>query len=287
MFLIDYHLHTNRSTDAKHSLMEVCRYALAKGINEIAVTDHFEPTSKDPSYKAYHPKTCLSDIKEAKRRYKGLISIKFGIELGHPHLYPEYSEKIIENYPYDFVLASGHKMSGDIDFSEINYAYSDTDKFCEIYLKNLKELALWGKYDCIGHFDLLRRYAARQGIEVNLMNFKEQIEEILKIIIDKGKGIEINTSGLRQYTKDCLPNYDIIKFYRELGGEIITIGSDAHSASEVGAGVKEGIQLAAQAGFDYITIFDKRMPQFIKINNMQKNMEKHSVVRLVDIAANM
>lgn len=271
MYMMDYHLHTDRSLDARDSLMEVCMAAVEKGIKEIAVTDHFEPVAGNPNYSFYKPEESLKEVENAKKIFGKFIRIKFGVELGHPHLYPEHSEKLIERYPYDFVIASGHKMKGDVDFSEINYNYSDLDKFCQIYLDNLKEIALWGHYDCIGHFDLIKRYAARQKIKIDLMeNYKEQIEAILKIIIEKGKGIEINTSGLRQYSKDCLPDYGIVRVYNRLGGKIITVGSDAHQAPDVGEGIGDAIVLAEKAGFNKITGYHKRVPYFINIHGQSQ-----------------
>ncbi|MCG8484498.1 MAG: histidinol-phosphatase HisJ family protein [Clostridia bacterium] len=288
MFLIDYHLHTYRSDDARHSLMQICQYAVRKGIKEIAVTDHFEPTAENVNYSGYNPKACIRDIEKARRAYKGWLNIKFGIELGHPHLYPESSERIINQYPYDFVLASGHKMKGDVDFSEINYQFVDLNKYCNIYLDNLKALAEWGQYDCVGHFDLVKRYAARQGVKIDLYkDYKDKVTEILKIIIKKNKGIEINTSGLRQYSKDCLPDYDIVKLYHELGGNIITVGSDAHTAPDVGEGVVDGYKVLLNAGFSHVTIFDQRIARNIIIEDPEEYLEKNNNCRIIDLAVNM
>ncbi len=277
MYLVDYHIHTNRSMDGRDALDEVCMAAVKNGIKEIAVTDHFEPIKKDPEYKEYDGKACFSDILKARKKFEGLLTIKFGVELGHPHLYPKQSEKIISQYPYDFVLASGHKMPGDMDFSQVDYTDSSLDKFFRLYLSNLKELVLWGKYDCIGHFDLIKRYAALQGVSIDLMLcFPEEVIEILKIIIELGKGIEINTSGLRQKSGACLPDYDIVKKYKDLGGTIITVGSDAHKASYVGEGILEGIQLAEAAGFKCLAVYDKRKPYYIPIEKIKRKNTKET-----------
>ncbi len=277
MYLMDYHIHTNRSTDAKSSLDEVCMAAIEKNVKDIAITDHFEPIKKDPDYKIYDAEACMEDIRKAREKYKGFLTIKFGVELGHPHLYPEHSERLIRQYPYDFVIASGHKMPKDIDFSEVDYAGSDLAKHCEKYLANLKELVLWEHYDCVGHFDLVKRYAARQGIQVNLLRFfPEQVDEILKTIIKLNKGIEINTSGLRQNTGGCLPDYDIIKRYKDLGGTFITVGSDAHSSEDVGEDICQGICLTRAAGFDYITVYDQRMPILMPIRKLHEKSQKES-----------
>lgn len=126
-------------------------------------------------------------------------------------------------------------------------------------------MAEWNKFDCIAHLDLVKRYGSLYGIKINLMLYEEELKEIFKILIENGKGIEINTSGLRQTAKSCLPDLDIVKFYKQLGGEIITVGSDSHYAMDVGKGIHYGIEIAKNAGFKYMTIFRERKPEFIKI----------------------
>lgn len=264
MFLCDYHLHTTNSKDGKSSLFDVCRSAIAKGIKEIAVTDHFEPTINDKAYAYYQPELFLSDIEDARSVFKGMLNIKYGIELGQPHIYPTFSEKIIHDYPFDFVLASAHKMVGDVDFGEIDYSRADKHKYFTKYLDNLEELVQWGQFDCIGHFDLVKRYCARLGVRINLMDqYQERITDILKGIIRIGKGIEINTSGLRQFSTGMMPDQDILSLYRDLGGKIITVGSDAHCAKDVGEGIDEAIGVLSDLNFEYISTFEKRKPQFV------------------------
>lgn len=268
MYLCDYHLHTTNSTDGKSSLLDVCRSAITKGIREIAITDHFEPTANDKAYEFYQPKLFSSEVENAKKFFKGMLDIKYGIELGQPHIYPEFSEKIINEYPFDFVLASAHKMIGDVDFGDIDYTKEDHHKYFTKYLDNLKELVQWGQFDCVAHFDLVKRYCARAGIIINLMDkYQDKFSDILKDIIQKGKGIEINTSGLRQFSTGFMPDFDIVSLYRELGGEIITVGSDAHQAKDVGEGIFEAIEMLSALGFEHISTFEKRQPQFVNILN--------------------
>lgn len=272
MYLYDYHIHTNYSSDGCNTVKEICESAVKSDLKEIAVTDHFEPTSLNQDYPQYKPEIILKDIMEARNIYGGKIKIKFGVELGQPHLYPKYSELLLNENPYDFVLASVHKMNTDVDFSELNYHSIDVPLYCMKYLSQLKHLAEWNKFDCIGHLDLVKRYGSLYRIKINLMDFKEELEEIFKILIKNGKGIEINTSGLRQAAKSCLPDLNIVRFYRQLGGEIITVGSDSHHVSDVGKGISNGIKIAENAGFRYITIFSNRKPEFIKIDNTKINM---------------
>lgn len=267
MKLCDYHTHSIKSTDGHDSLLDMCKKAIKADIQEIAITDHFEPTRKNEKYSFYDAKESFNEILKVRKILGNDIKIKFGIELGQPHIYLKYSKKILQENPFDYVLGSAHKMSNDVDFGELNYSKIDIDYYCKKYLNELKELAKCDLFDCIGHLDLVKRYGAKYGINIRLIKYKEELEEILKILINNGKGIEINTSGLRQDAKECLPNLDIVKFYRELGGEIITTGSDAHYAKDVGKGIKNAVEIAKMAGFQYITVFDNRHPRWVKITD--------------------
>lgn len=265
MYLYDYHMHSLNSSDGKNSVMDMCVKALRIGLKEIAVTDHFEPTRGNEDYPYYKPASYFFDMLKAKAIFGAQLDIKCAVELGQPHLYPEYSLKLVETYPYDYVLASAHKMKGDLDFGEVVYTEDNRGLYCIRYLEELKLLAEWNCFDCIGHLDLVKRYASKYNVKASLMDYKERLEEILKILISNGKGIEINTSGLRQHAKECLPGPDIVKFYRELGGEIITVGSDAHCTEDVGKGIRDGMEIAKAAGFEYMTVYSGRQPGMIRI----------------------
>jgi histidinol-phosphatase (PHP family) len=181
-------------------------------------------------------------------------------------LFPETSSAILTDFPYDYVLASAHKLPAGMDVSEIDYGRISEEEVCALYLRQLKELVYWNDFDCIGHLDLIKRYsAAVYKKNISLTCQYELLKEVLQLAIHSGKGIEINTSGLRQAPKETMPGFDVVKLYRELGGEILTMGSDAHFAEDVGKGLKEASDLARAAGFRYITVFDRRKPEWISI----------------------
>ncbi|WP_105615758.1 histidinol-phosphatase HisJ family protein [Vallitalea okinawensis] len=268
--LFDYHVHSDMSTDGKDSLNKLCERAITIGLKEFAITDHFEPTEKDSDYLFYNIEENYEKFKIAKEKYSPFLDLKFGIELGQPHRFPKRIKEILATCYYDYVLASSHKMDKDVDFGELDYTKIDINKYCKIYLEEIKNIIRWGDFDCIGHFDLPKRYAARAGVRIHLTEYMEELNEVLKLLVESGKGLEINSSGLRQHAKTCLPDLDILSMYRRLGGQILTIGSDAHSASELANGLSEAIEIAKLAGFRYITTFDKRKPLWIKISEAQQ-----------------
>ncbi|NMA69988.1 MAG: histidinol-phosphatase HisJ family protein [Desulfitobacterium sp.] len=267
MYLFDYHTHTLNSLDGHDDIFALCENAIAQGLREITITDHFESSLGNDQYLRYNAKETFSQISEARQKFEGKLIIKAGVELGQPHLFPEYSLKLIENHPYDYVLGSAHRMPDSVDFGEVEYTAENLSSYCLKYLDVVKGLAQWNHFDCVGHFDLVKRYAANYQLKAQLLDYKERVAEILKILIQNGKGIEVNTSGLRQSSGECLPDFDIIRFYRQLGGEIITVGSDAHWASDIAKGIEDAIEIIHNAGFRYLTIYTNRKPRMVKISN--------------------
>jgi len=267
-YLVDYHMHSTYSIDGSSTIHELCQSAVSKGIKEIAITDHFEPTPGDPFYLPYDQKGYWSDITKAKQRFKGKLKIRLGVELGQPFYFQEGTKAILRNFPYDYVIASAHKLPDGRDMSEMDYGRITEADICELYLKQLGELLKWEDFDCIGHLDLIKRYSAGvYGKNLSLTCQYELLTQVLNRVIAKGKGIEINTSGLRQKPKETMPGLDVLSMYHDLGGEILTLGSDAHKAEDIGKGINEAVIIAAQAGFRFITAFENRKPQQICITD--------------------
>lgn len=258
--VMDYHIHSNISPDGKCSMQEMCLAAFEMGLKEITITDHFEFYTKRYNGYAFNEKY-LSDyilnIKRCKELFKDKLVIKTGIEFGQPQVNSEYANKIYKIINFDYILGSVHKIN-NVDLGKMKYYPNNLDYICRIYLKSLYKLVDKADFDCLGHFDLIKRYAARFNLKFDLMNYQEQIINIFNRLIEKNKGIEINTSGLRQEVNALMPSFDILQLYYKLGGRIITIGSDAHSIEEVGKDLDIALDIAKSAGFTKIACFKNR-----------------------------
>lgn len=276
-YLYDYHIHSNYSIDAKDSIFDICESAIRKGLKEIAITDHFEPTMMDQGCENYSPNDSWVDIIKANEIFKGKLKIKMGVELGQPHLFLNTSKNLVNSVPYDYVIGSVHKLPSGVDVSQIDYSTVKLEDVCNLYINQIKQLVDHADFDCVGHIDLIKRYCTNHyNTRVTLMTQYELLKEVFKILISKGKGIEINTSGLRQAPKESMPGIDVLKLYCELGGEILTIGSDAHNSKDVAEGIEMAINSAKQAGFNYLTLFSNRIPKWISIG------DKHNLYYIGD-----
>lgn len=262
MKYFDYHIHNRISFDSEETLSEHCRNALARGLDEIALTNHYEldmvlqGTAEPPDLEAEE-----RELQKAREEYAGKLTILRGIELGQPDYDLCAARRLIAQREYDVVLGSLHNGMRGIDFYYMNcddYTDSELIQLWEGYLSLLARIARTAEIDVLTHILYPLRYikAERKGcLPMGLSYF----EPIFKGLIERGIALELNTSALRSGT---LPEPDpcgrLLRFYRALGGEYLSVGSDAHRACDIGKGVKEAHELARASGFRYLTTFRKR-----------------------------
>ncbi len=265
MLIYDYHLHTNYSPDSNQPLEELVKTAISKGLKEICITDHVD-NEFDSKYHIPNFSNFLKELEIIRKKYPEII-VKFGCELSLSPLLRKEADKIFKSYDFDFVIGSSHECDGKFLYTGSNYYNGLTKKesftkyFLEV-LDNVKEMDCFSVY---GHMDYIYRYSKYDDNSMNYSDYKDIIDDILKTLINKNKGIEINTSGFRYGLNNVHPSLDIVKRYKELGGEIITVGSDAHYSRSIYEGFDFAYDLLKSAGFEYITTFDKLKPNFIKI----------------------
>lgn len=272
MVLADYHLHSFPfSPDAFNTMLEVAQGALEKGMTHICITNHLENCAQTPACPQQFPPmreySALSAAFEAAKANMGKkLNMRLGAEVGGPHFSPEEGREIYENPIFDFIIGSIHNLRNSNDFYYIKYP--PIDEFRPTiyeYLYEYAELAKSGLCDVLGHIGYMHKYMARQGVYFNMMDFSDQLKEVFHAAVENGVGIEVNTSSLRDTYGDFVPNLEVLKLYRECGGEIITTGSDAHTAEHAGCGIREAYDLLRHAGFKFISIFKAHKPEFIKI----------------------
>jgi len=233
--LADYHIHSDFSDDSSCPMEEEVKKSIELGFDEICFTEHVDYGVKSDSddvsncdYDAY-----LDEFKRVKEIYGAKINLRFGIEFGIQTHTIEKFQKDFDNYNFDFVILSCHQVNDQefwsYDFQEGKSQAEYNQKYYEEILKVIKE---YDDYSILGHLDMIKRYD-KQG-DYPFEKTEPVIREILKHIIKAGKGIEVNTSSFRYKLNDLTPSRKILKLYNELGGEIITIGSDAHKAEDIG-----------------------------------------------------
>jgi histidinol-phosphatase (PHP family) len=266
--LIDYHMHTYYSDDGKMTLDQACKAAIDNGLLEIAITDHMEIDwpYRDMPFEIKDIDSYIKEISQCRQKYAGQLSVKTGVELGMQHTTLEKSTAFINKYPFDFVIASFHIVDGcDPYYPEYYETRTKKESYIDYYRTIYDILPKYSDYNVLGHLDLVKRYSPYEYEEDDHKIGLDIIEAILKTVIDQGKGIELNSSGFAHKSQVPMPHPEIIKLYKDLGGEIITIGSDSHKAESVAYKNKASIDLLKGLGFKYITCFDRMEPVFIRI----------------------
>lgn len=266
--LVDLHTHTDNSFDGNHSVMFLCEQACARGLRAVAFTDHLE---MDAFYRDHFDRTALQayfEVAKAKAVFAGKLTVCNGAELGQAIYDRPTSETLLNKMNYDFVLGSIHNLPEMQDFYYMDFDDPAVDypALLQQYFETELALAQWAQFDSLAHLTYPLRYiVGNYHKPVEMTRYAEVIDAILETLIKKDKALEINTAGLRQPIGVTSPDESILRRYRALGGTLITVGSDAHFAEHLGAGLEEGYELALRCGFEEIALYHNRMPTLVPI----------------------
>lgn len=263
MFIADYHTHTNFSCDSEAPMEDMILSAIDKGLKEIAFTDHvdFCEHYEESDYNKYMP--VFNGFKE---KYADKIKLTFGVEIGLENPIAEKIDNFSQSFPFDFVIGSSHSVCGfDLYFDDFFTGKTKKEAYTIYFEEMLKNVKSINNFNVYGHMDFISRYGTYGDNSLLYKDYSDLIDEVLKVLIEKGKGIEINTSGYRYGINQTYPQFDILKRYKELGGEIVTVGSDSHTTSGIADHFEVAYDMLDRAGFKYLSLFRNRKPEFVKL----------------------
>lgn len=265
----DYHVHTLFSTDSEALPEEHITKAIALGMKEICFTDHIDydyPPQNDSQPFTFEPDEYFARLSALRDKYASLIKIKIGVELGLNPQCDIPNRQLVNGYPFDFVIGSSHLVDGgDPYYAEFWQDKSISECITAYYEAVLRNVTLFNDYDVYGHLDYIRRYVPDKSFVYVDADYRDILDMILKNIISKGHGIELNTRELSNGLTHFIPTIALLKRYRELGGEIVTVGSDAHITKNIGYAFATARDILLNSGFKYVTTFEKRMPTYMPL----------------------
>ncbi len=263
----DLHMHCAASEDSETPIESLFDIALQKGLSMIAVTDHVELV--DFRGGAYDVAMRESRRMMDEAQPPSSLTLLHGIELGEPAFDTALADEILASYSYDFVLASQHRLSDALpDYYYIDFSDWPCERIVEEmrrYFEELLRVAEWNGFDSLAHLTYPFRYLPACWRNGDYSPWETVIDRIFETLIQNGKSLEINTSGLRKGQGMTAPDEPLVQRYYALGGRRITIGSDAHRAHEVGANLDDAWRMAANIGFKTLTVYKQRKPFAISV----------------------
>ena len=269
----DYHVHSNNSTDSKEPMENMIKKGIELGLDTICFTEHHDidfpqlPERADEEAPfLLNTDSYLYELLGLRSKYADKINVLFGVEIGvQPHLRRELAV-YAKSYDFDFIIASTHLVNRmDPYYPSFYEGKTDEEAYREYFKEVLDDLRIFNNFDVFGHLDYIVRYGRTKDAEYSYDKYKDCIDPILDRILELEKGIELNTGAIRYGMRELNPCMDILKKYREMGGEIITIGSDAHETGYLADGFDRAAEVLKECGFKYYTTIEKRVAEYHKL----------------------
>lgn len=257
---IDYHMHTYFSTDSEANPRNHIISAISMGLDEICFTEHkdfnYPYCAFDLDVGAY-----FLELRNLQEEFKNQIIIKIGLEIGLDTDYLDEINSFVEFYPFDYVIGSIHVIHQTEFYDPADFFVNKTKEQAhkEFFLETLKCVKAFDCFNCLGHLDYICRYGPYDDKSVKHELYQDIIDEILKTLIQKNKGIEVNTSGYNTRGDCGFPDFRQVKRYFDLGGSIITVGTDSHTSNRVGENIENVINEYKKIGFQDVSTFTKRV----------------------------
>lgn len=273
--MIDYHLHTDYTKDAKGKVEDYCKVANEKNLKEIAFTNHFNINklkSLGESITLHQISEHFQNIEKARKEFG--LKIKFGLEVDYWKSEHKKIERILNEHEFDFILGSVHYVdniliAGMFEESVSFFKNKSILEAYKIYFDRVIETVESNLFDVLAHPDYIRKNVIKFfGRELPFEKYRKLVEKVIEALLTNEMGIEVNTSGFFHGLNDFLPSYEFLRFCLESGIKVVTVGSDAHSPERVGDKIKEALERLKEVGFKKIYYYSKRRKKRILLKDL-------------------
>ena len=257
----DTHLHSSLSFDSDCPMEDLIKSGINKQLKGIYITEHYDldfpkEYNMDFTFDIYE---YFKSIKNFQKEFSNEIELYSGIELGlMPHLNQQINS-LINDYSFDYIIGSTHIIDNkDPYYPQYWEGRNIRDSYISYFITSLDNIQNINNFDAFGHLDYISRYDTSKTY--NPRDYIDYIDEILSLLIEKDKALEINSAGLRKNLSTTNPDLFVIKRYKELGGSLITVGSDSHDSTNIAYGFNLVANLLLEAGFKHYNIYINRTP---------------------------
>lgn len=272
--LADCHMHSSFSTDSDSSMEDMIKEGIQKGLSTMCFTEHMDidfpevDDYPDAPGKPFDLNTdsYLYELLRCKEKYKEQIRILFGVEIGmQPHLRRELAV-YAKSHEFDYIIASQHLVDKMDPYYPVFWEHREEKAALKEYFETLyQDIKIFPNFDALGHLDYIIRYSATKDANYCFQDFQDCINPILQYLVDHEKALEINSGAIRHGLKDFNPGKEIIMQYKDLGGELITFGSDAHSPQYIATYFDRAADELKECGFKYYAVYEKRSPEMHRL----------------------
>ena len=266
--LSDLHVHSQFSCDGRSSMEAICRRAVALGLQSIAFTDHLDLVPADPCAGFFRPAAYLAELERCRALFAGQLTLLGGVEVGEMHWFDHQISALLDEYPFDLIIGSVHWVDGFLVFDQAFYETRSTEHAFRAYFAELLSMCEGGGFDVLGHLDIVKRVGTPKPGGFSAAVYEREIRAVLETLVEQGIGLELNTSTLRSPVDQTSPALPVLRWYRELGGELLTIGSDAHHPDDLAAGFADAVAMARSAGFDHLAVYEQRAPRLYPLEDL-------------------
>ena len=258
-------MHSFFSSDSEAPTEEMVKRAVELGLPAICLTDHYDMDYSTGEFQLDTP-AYAAKIRELQEKYRDRIDIRFGVELGLQLHLKERMEEYVNAWPFDYVIGSMHVIDGKDPYYEDAFPDLTAEELYRAYFRATAEnIRFFHNFQTLGHLDYVVRYCREKGKDYSYRAFADEIDTILKELIQYDIALEINTGGYKAGLSEPNPCHDVLRRYKELGGEIITMGSDAHTTEYVAYRFADAKEVLRKCGFRYFTVFRERKAEFVPL----------------------
>jgi histidinol-phosphatase (PHP family) len=261
----DYHMHSKYSSDSNASVRAMCESAIQKGIPEIGLTEHYDLHPKErPVF--YQPEAWWQEIENVRKSLDGRLVLRAGVEIGEPHRFPDEVKALLDRYPYDFVIGSLHYVGDDFMFDNKLLERKGDDEVMQSYFLELEKMTQAPQFDILGHLDVPVRNGRPIWGSYDPRRYEALIRAVLQNCIDRGIALDVNSGGLRRLANNLMPDLLILNWYREMGGQRLTLGSDAHATEDVGLHLEQVLKFIREAGLKFLARYERRQAWLLPLD---------------------
>jgi len=261
---LDYHMHTSFSEDADDTLEAMCLRAIELGIPEIGFSEHWDVGPYETNPRFFKPEPWYTELERLRGLFAGQLIIRAGIEIAEPHLYPQEAAEVLGRAPFDYVIGSVHFVGKNFMFNGEYFQTHTADEVYSGYFAEMERMVCIAKLDIVAHFDIPAR-AGKPIFGYEPARYEEKIRAALETCIDRGLALDVNVSGLRKPAQIIMPDPLILKWYAEMGGQRVTLGSDAHRLPELSLHLEKAIEAIRAVGITHVTQFEQRQARLVAL----------------------